>query len=140
MHLLYKKLSPAAVEPFRAHRRDAGFDLTSVRMRLGDNGVVIHETDIAVAIPPGYVGILKERSSIRKHSQTLVGGVIDCGYVGPIEVSFQKFDHTQSEYKVGDRVCQLVVVPLAEFDGVKERDSLPMLGDRGTQGFGSSGN
>ena len=68
----------------------------------------------------------------------LLGGVIDAGYTGIIEVSFLSTTGSSSYYE-GERICQLVIVPLAQFDGVEEVASLAELGDRGAEGFGSTG-
>jgi dUTP pyrophosphatase len=138
MKLQYKRLTPKAKPPLRAHLEDAGFDLTATAVRCDNVGVFTYKTGIAVAIPFGHVGILKERSSIRERGLSLVGGVIDCGYTGEIEVSFL-CPVGANGYEVGDRICQLVVVPLAEIDEMEEVKEFDASGDRGEAGFGSTG-
>lgn len=145
MKLRFKRFSELAVAPNRAHYSDAGFDITATKLRRdpGYPELVIYETDLGVEVPFGYVGVLKERSSIRNHGLVLLGGVIDAGYTGKIEVSFQRqkkehyWDRTQP-YGAGDRICQLVIVPLAVILGVEEVDELSS-GLRGNNGFGSTG-
>lgn len=139
MTLKFKKFHPNATAPRKAHPHDAGFDLTSVGELPSDRrDVSIHTTGIAVEIPEGYVGILKERSSIRKHGLVLLGGVIDAGYAGIIEVSFL-CSPGATPYLEGERICQLVIVPLAQFEGAEEVAELAEIGERGAGGFGSTG-
>jgi len=66
MKIKFKKLHPAAVLPIRATTGAAGFDLTAVSVKYGDNGKVFYDTGIAVEIPAGYVGLVFQRSSVYK--------------------------------------------------------------------------
>jgi dUTP pyrophosphatase len=139
MILRFKKHIATATAPRKSHPTDAGFDLTSAGvLPIQRPNVETHTTGIAVEIPEGYVGLLKERSSIRKRGLVLLGGVIDAGYTGIIEVSFLH-NVFALPYLEGEHICQLVIVPLAQFDGVEEVSSLAELGDRGAEGFGSTG-
>lgn len=140
--LLCKRLDNRAVVPTKAHPEDAGFDITAISRRWeGEASPMVYETGLAIFIPEGYVGILKERSSIRKYGLVLVGGVIDSGYVGPIEVSFQYVNKSQDVYAPGDRVCQLVVTPIHFLERCCDIGDAPLaVTARGTNGFGSTGN
>ena len=65
-------------------------------------------------------------------------GLIDAGYRGEVIVALVNLDPTHEyEVKKGDRIAQLVVLPVpsARFTAVAE---LP-LAERGEGGFGSSG-
>jgi dUTP pyrophosphatase len=156
----FKKLSDAAVLPVRANPGDAGLDLVAV-----ENGEVVsnegqktkeiyhfieYKTGLAVEIPEGYVGLLFPRSSVSKTSLDLANsvGVIDSGYRGEIRLRFRldavgvhainnMDDVAPSVYKKGDKVGQLVIVPMVT--------PVPVLSEelsdtqRGEGGFGSSG-
>ena len=63
-------------------------------------------------------------------------GVIDPGYRGEIMLKFDK--NGGKEYEVGDRVGQLMLVPIPSIQFVQVTN-LPQS-DRGLGGFGSSGN
>lgn len=138
----FKKLSPDAVVPTRAHPTDAGFDLSAAHdavLHVGEHVVV--DTGIAVALPPNTVGLVFVRSSMGfKHGVTLSNstGVIDCGYTGPIKVSLHCTGWAPYEVKAGQRIAQLVVVPLVPNLVAVEVDSLHETA-RGEGGFGSSG-
>lgn len=103
--------------------------------------MLTYHTDLAVEIPEGFVGLLFPRSSIYKKSmaQTNSVGVIDSGYRGEVMVVFKTTtDVIPSIYKEGDRFCQLVIVPIPQFDIVKVDELSPS--ERGENGYGSSNN
>lgn len=136
----FKKLSPDAVAPTRAMEGDAGWDLTAIcceYFSLPD--VWRYGTGIAVEIPPGYFGALFQRSSVRDQRQILSNcvGVIDSGYRGEITLTFKRLGHSIKTYNAGDRIGQLVILPLPEvqFEEVMELSE----SERGTGGFGHTG-
>lgn len=97
-------------------------------------------TGIAVAIPHGYGGFVQPRSGLaasRGITLTNSPGLIDSNYRGEIKVILQNTGEADFEIKSGDRIAQLVIMPIqrAEFTEV---DELPGS-DRGEGGFGSSG-
>lgn len=145
MELKFKKLTDKAVMPVRAHKSDAGLDLTATKIHtvLNECGqlMLVYHTDLAVEIPEGYVGLLFPRSSIFKKSlsQTNSVGVIDSGYRGELMVTFKTTtDVVPAVYKEGERFCQLVIVPIPEIDVVEVEELSDS--DRGDGGFGSSDN
>ena len=83
MDLKFKKLSEEAHLPVRAHKGDAGLDLTCTKIEQAVNEarqiLLVYHTDLAVEIPEGYVGLLFPRSSIYTKSISLTNavGVID---------------------------------------------------------------
>ena len=64
MQLKFKKLSEKAVLPVRAHKTDAGMDLTatSITTQINECGqlMLVYHTDLAVEIPEGYEAIVTE--------------------------------------------------------------------------------
>ena len=137
MKIRFKKLSPSAVVPTKAHASDAGFDMTSVEeVTIEPNSRYAINTGIAVEIPLGYYGMVLGRSgnTMRKG---LVGqtGIIDTGYYDAIKV--MAFNTTEKPIKIniGDRVGQLLIVPHLECD-FEEGDFT--VHNRGG-GFGHSG-
>jgi dUTP pyrophosphatase len=142
MRIPIQILNPKATVPEHAYDNgDAGVDLASVEdlvLQEGERALVA--TGIAVAIPHGYGGFVQPRSGLAsKFGITLTNspGLIDSNYRGEIKVILQNTGHADFEIKSGDRIAQLVIMPVeqAEFDLV---DELPGS-DRGEGGFGSSG-
>lgn len=144
MTVKFKKLSDKAVMPVRAHKDDAGVDLTATAITTEINEVgqliLVYHTDLAVEIPEGYVGFLMSRSGIFKKSlaQTNCVGVIDSNYRGELIVKFRSTtDVVPSVYKERERFAQLVIVPYLQYD-VEEAEELSDT-ERGTDGLGSTG-
>jgi len=68
---------------------DAGFDLPSLEdVTILPGEQVILSTGIHVAIPFGWVGIVRDRSSVGIKGGLTTAGVIDSGYRGEVKVVF----------------------------------------------------
>lgn len=152
-----KRLHQDGVVPTYAKPGDAGMDLVAIddgdykseRIDFQDDDgffnwqevwYVSYKTGIALEIPQGYVGLIFPRSSISKTDLTLANsvGVIDSGYRGEISFRFKTTHGNPVKYKKGDKIGQLVVmsypkVTLVEVEELSDTE-------RGTGGFGSSGN
>ena len=140
MQIKFKKLTPEAVAPKQGTPGSAGFDLTAVSMRFDDRyHIWEYGTGIAVEIPPGYVGLCFPRSSVFRTGTFLSNGVgvIDSDYRGEIKAKFYSRKGWNRNYKPGDRIIQLVIVPIPDVDFV-ESDDLSET-ERGTAGYGSTG-
>ena len=128
--------------PARAHPGDAGLDLhavVSARIRPGGRASVA--TGVSLEIPAGHAGLVMPRSGLAaRHGIALVNspGLIDSGYRGEIEVLLLNTDRERPfQVAPGDRVAQLIVVPLAEVEPVEVAELATSV--RGGGGFGSSG-
>jgi dUTP pyrophosphatase len=140
MKVKIKKLHSDAVIPTYAKSGDAGMDLVATKIISNTTFDVTYGTDIALEIPEGFVGLVFPRSSIRKYELILSNsvGVIDSGYRGEIQATFKKENGLDSlAYKVGDRICQIMIIPHPpiEFVEVEELNNT----ERGAGGFGSTG-
>ncbi len=125
--------------PTRAHPNDAGFDLyarESKNVRANDNSCF--DTGVHIRIPEGFVGMIKSKSGLNVKYDITTTGVIDAGYTGSICVKL--YNNGKLDYIVqkGDKIAQLVIMPIAEVDGFYEVDNLGESA-RGNNGFGSSG-
>lgn len=141
MKVKFKRLDPQVADPGTAHPGDAAVDLQTrvdVNLEPGERAAV--PTGLAVAIPEGHAGLVLARSG---HARRLgVGvvngpGLIDSGYRGEIEVLLINHGDRPVEFKAGERIAQLTVVPVlgVVWEEVDELDET----DRGERGFGSSG-
>ncbi len=142
MELRFKILDQAATLPSRAHAGDAGLDLHSAQSaHIGPGERWQISTGLAVEIPEGHAGLVLPRSgNALRYGISLVNapGLIDSGYRGEIGVLLQNNDPAEIfRVEPGDRIAQLVVVPIASLEPVEADD----LGEseRGSGGFGSSG-
>lgn len=134
-------IDDGAYMPTKAYHADAGFDLrvpdnaecTLVR----PNSSLTIDTGVHVAIPTGYVGMIKSKSGLNIKHGLRCEGVVDAGYTGSIVVkiyndtgSFYHFDH-------GDKIAQLVILPIPKVEITR----VAVLDDtaRGSNGFGSTG-
>jgi dUTP pyrophosphatase len=130
--------------PSYATPGSAGMDLramieTTLEIQPGETkliptGIAIHVADSSLA------AVILPRSGLgHKHGIVLgnLVGLIDSDYQGPLMVSCWNRGDKPFSIEIGDRLAQLVFVPVvqAEFKLVDEFDS----SDRGEGGFGHSG-
>ena len=138
----FKKLFETAEVPERQTDGAAGFDLhchnpSGRTMNVSFGESVIVPTGIAAAIPHGYVGLVKPRSGwAAKFGIDTMAGVIDADFRGEMNVILTKQTPGTFDLVHGDRIAQLVVVPV-----MLESVEVITLGDtqRGVGGFGSTG-
>lgn len=141
MQVKIKKLKDNAVIPVYAKAGDAGLDLVATEIINKEVFQITYGTGLAMEIPTGYVGLVFPRSSIRKYDLSLTNcvGVIDSGYRGEIQATFRRHKGVAStDYEVGDKIAQIIIVPYPSIEFI-ETDELSET-ERGTGGFGSSGN
>lgn len=93
---------------------------------------------IAIEINSDEVAIMSERSSMGKKGITSVGNIIDSDYRGEISIVLQNNDKLHQDFKKGDRIGQIVVCKLGD-NSVQIVNELSET-ERGSNGFGSSGN
>lgn len=139
MILKVKKIDAGARLPTRATPGDAGLDLYSVEeiaIQPGDRLVV--KTGIAMEIPFGYAGLVWDKSGLAaKKGLKTMGGVIDAGYRGEIQVVLANIGNEPHAIAVGDKIAQLLIQKV-ELPEVSEAAELSDS-ERGDGGFGSSG-
>ncbi len=135
-----KLLNDAAKIPTKAHKSDAGWDLyasyTSQPVYPHKRRLV--STDISIAIPDGYCGLIWPRSGLSvKKGIDVLAGVIDSGYRGEIKVCLLNTSDQIVHIHPGDRIAQLIIQKVEDVKFL-EVDNLDDT-DRGEGGFGSSG-
>jgi dUTP pyrophosphatase len=140
--LAVTKLDSGATLPSRAHEGDAGLDLYACEAaHIGPGERWSVGTGIGLEIPAGHAGLVLPRSGLaREHGISLVNspGLIDSGYRGEVRVLLLNTDPAETfRVEAGDRIAQLVLVPIALADPV-EVEALAESA-RGEAGFGSSG-
>lgn len=138
-----KKFRENAVLPERKTDGSAGFDLCACidephTLKVGD--IFLFPTGLGAEIPVGCAGMVFTRSGLGvKHGVAVANGVgvIDSDYRGEIFVGLRNFGHEDYTVMPGERIAQLVVMPivLPDIEVVGELSQT----ERGTGGFGSTG-
>ena len=134
-----KKLKENAVVPRYAHDGDAALDLYSTEdyVVLAGKRVLV-STGIAMELPEGYFSSIRGRSGLAfKKGICILGGVIEYGYRGEYGAVFLNTGEDDFVIKIGDRVAQVVIAPVASVD-VEEVSELSDT-ERGSGAFGSTG-
>lgn len=143
MVLKVKKLNEGAVLPERKTPGSAGFDLcacTAREITLEPGDMAVFPTGLAAEIPEGCAGMIFTRSGLGvKHGVAVSNGVgvIDSDYRGEIQVGLHNFSRVPYTVCPGDRIAQLIVMPVC----LPEVEEAADLGEtiRGGGGFGSTG-
>ncbi len=137
--LNFKKLSPTALTPTKAHATDAGFDLYAdeeVTLLKGETLAV--KTNIAIELPEGYVADVRPRSGWTLNTSLRVQyGTIDAGYREGIGIICELARDDGMMIPKGMKLAQLVILPIPEIT-LQEVTELSDS-DRGVNGFGSTG-
>ncbi len=142
MELLFQRLRDGAVLPAYARTGDAALDLTAAEdAELGPGERALVPTGVAVAIPEGHAGLVLPRSGLAsRQGLTLANspGLIDSGYRGEVTCAVVNLDGTTAvRINRGDRIAQLLVVPIAVVEPAWASELPPS--ERGSGGFGSTG-
>lgn len=144
MQIRIKKSHPNAVIPSYATEGDAGMDLIAVEVVKENDWIQWFNTGLQIEIPENYMGLIFPRSSISKKALSLANsvGIIDSGYRGDIQVRFNKIPHEfnilQCGYNIGDKIAQLVIVPIPTIELIEVEEL--SISQRGEGGFGHTGN
>lgn len=144
MAILNPKLGREIPLPFYATPGAAGMDVCACL----DEPLVVQPgervrvpTGFAMRLPgPEWVGLLYARSGLAtRHGVTLPNGVgvIDADYRGEVQVALTNLGREPYEIQPGERVAQLVVMPVARVVWRQVDELQPTA--RGEGGFGSTG-
>jgi len=135
MKLRYRRLDPSARIEGPKHEGDAGVDLfSSEEVVVGPGESRWVGTGIAVEIPKGYVGIVKEKSGLA-HRFGTGAGVVDSSYRGEVRVLVRNLGSEPLRIGRGEPLAQLLLLPCAEVE-LEEGELSPT--ERGERGFGST--
>ncbi len=121
----------------------SGMDVRAVvvdALTIAPGAIVMIETGLAVAVPPGYEIQVRPRSGLAiKHGVTVVNapGTIDADYRGEIKIGLVNLGRESFTVNRGDRVAQLVLAPVVQAE-LFEVDDLSETA-RNDGGFGHTG-
>ena len=143
IHVKFAKLDVNAQLPTQGSTQAAGWDLYALEeTKIVKGASVMIPTGLACAIPEGWEGQIRCRSSLGKKGMILPNGVgtIDSDYRGELKVLATWIGKGDSfTVGKGERVAQMLFapVPLVHIEEVA-LDNLEAT-ERGEGGFGSSG-
>jgi len=148
MQLQYKVLDPRVGTEFPlpayATEGSAGLDLRAMvqaSTTIEPGQTLLLPTGLAIYIAdPGYAGMILPRSGLgHKHGIVLgnLVGLIDSDYQGELMVSCWNRGQQTFTIEPGDRIAQLVIVPVLQVGLEKVEDFVET--QRGAGGFGHSG-
>lgn len=126
--------------PFRAHENDAGADIHACfHNNVKRIAIWPHETakvplGLGLCLPDGYAAFVFPRSGLSSKGITCELPPIDSGYRGEIHAIVHNGTNEKIFINDGDRVGQLVIVPIVVADFVTESGP-----ERGSGAFGSTG-
>jgi len=144
-----KLVEPGAKAPTKMTAGSAGFDLYSSESAevsptrcepdgKAEVGRALVSTGLVIELPPGTVGRIASRSGLSVKANIETGaGWIDSDYRGTVKVELKNFGSKAFKVNQGDRIAQLVVLPVVD---VEVRVVADLGGtSRGDGGFGSTG-
>ena len=97
----------------RAHANDAGADIFSPKdavIRPGD--ICKLPLGFGLKIPDGYAGYIFPRSGLSSQGIVCELPPIDSGYTGEVHAIISNVGNREHEIKEGDKVGQLVIMPV----------------------------
>ncbi len=133
-----KLLHPEAKMPFYGSEEAAGFDLYALEEKTINPGeTLLVRTGVALEIEKGYCWQFWDRSGMGAKGITCLAGLGDSDYRGEFKVVLHNTTKTSYKVEKGDRIVQVVPVPIvkASFEQVEELSP----SKRGEGGFHSTG-
>jgi len=144
VRVLDARIGDSIAFPEYATEGSAGLDLRAcleqpLTLKPGDTELIRTGLSIHIADPSLAAMILPRSGLGHKHGIVLgnLVGLIDSDYQGELMVSCWNRGQTEFTIEVGERLAQLVLVPVvqADFEVVEAFDA----SERGAGGFGSTG-
>lgn len=164
LKLKIKRAHPDAIIPTRAYGHAAAYDLYALHdMEIESGSTVKIDTGIIIEPPPGYCGVIKERSGLGSKGLSIRAGLVDWDFRGSIQVLITNtnldwagcyLDYRDRDcnprgssiiseelinyydIKKGDKIAQIMFVQYGDFE-IQEVEDMPET-ERGDRGFGSS--
>lgn len=137
--LKVKKISKDAELPEYVLESDVGFDLRAnenVAINSMEHKAV--KTGIAIEIPEGYVGLIRDRAGIiTRMGVHTVAGTFDPAYRGEVSIILTNFGDEEVSIEKGMRIAQMIIIPVEKVKIVEAKELSETA--RGKRGFGSTG-
>ena len=137
--LKVKKLLSGIELPEYAFPTDVGLDLRAAEaVTLAPYEQKAVKTGIALEIPEGHVGLIRDRAGIiTKMGIHTAAGTFDPAYRGEISVVLINFGEESVSVEPGMRIAQIIIIPVTKVQ-IKQVKELSET-ERHDRGFGSTG-
>lgn len=123
--------------PSRQHSTDAGYDIyLKEDVYIPTHSTVIIGCGFGIELPENTMAQIIARSSSAKNGLILAASPVDCGYQGEVHMIVTNTTDMQLEFKEGDRLAQMVIVPIITPE--LEEGDIVYETERGTGSFGST--
>ena len=121
--------------PVRAHDNDAGADVFAPKDQIIIPGQICKlPLGFGLILPDGMAGYIFPRSSLSAEGIVCELPPIDSGYRGEVHAIISNVGNRAYEIKKGDRIGQLIIMPVVIPEFTNEESA-----ERGVGAFGSSG-
>lgn len=145
--LQWKKLSPSAKPPQKAHAEDAAWDLYAdcfgpnntgyISIQPGETKIV--PTGLGIMPPEGWACDIRGRSGMNSKGKFAILGLVDSYYTGPWGIVMHNGTDKEVTIMHHDKIAQFTVQRVYNSQLVEVED-FDVSGDkRGSGGFGSTG-
>lgn len=137
----FELTAEGAKTPFKKHIGDAGWDLY-----ISEDCVIRpHETKdvhtgIKIKMPPfTYARITGRSSTLRKHKLLVNEAIIDNGYTGELFICVHNLSNQDFMVTKGMRLAQVLFHTIQDIRWAQVDRIQSIAGERGDEGFGSTG-
>ena len=119
-----KKLSDDACLPEYALDCDIAFDVrANETVSLGSLEQKEIGTGIAIEIPQGYIGLVRNRFGIvSKYGAHVIAGTFDSSYREEVTIMMINFGDQEIQIEQGMRIAQIVLVPVTKMNLVEVKE------------------
>jgi dUTP pyrophosphatase len=134
-----KLLDVLSKPPSKSESGSAGYDVFSIDHTIIEKGKrKLINTGISLEVPNYYYLRVAPRSGLSCKGIDIGAGVIDSSYRGPLKILI--INNSESDYcvNIGDKISQLIMERCGNAS-IEITDDLS-VSDRGSGGFGSTGN
>jgi len=134
-------------DPQRGHLYDAGIDFfvpwDEPDLTIAPGRACFINSGVKVNVPKEHALVAFNKSGVASNKKLITGAcVVDHGYQGEVHINLINTGTENQIIKPGDKIVQFVLIKLGDptVEAVPEHALFASVSDRGTGGFGSTGN
>lgn len=141
MILQVKRLRPSAILPCRGTPHSSGLDIfTDIHITIYPGKDYLYPTGLAFNIPEGYDLSVYNKSGVCTKKKLIKGAeLIDFDYTGEVHIHLFNLSDDEQRFEPKQKIAQLVLRPVM-YPDIQEVETIEKITDRGSGGFGSTGN